>query len=415
MRQNDLQQRFIEQEQELQVHQAELQQQNEELRQINLELELAHNRYADLFEFAPVGYVVCSEHGLIQDINRTGSDQLGALRPHLVGRPFALFLEAGQRAAFTALLSQVVQSGGCERHPRRMEARMVSQDGRPWDAQLDCTSLIARGGLVARIVLTDVSDLKNAQRDAARRTTEAKLLSDELQTFLHALTHDLTRPQRQVEAFAGLLAASLQSSLQTPDEKSARHLRHLLQAASDMGALTDSLTRFFQSGQPVGEGQTLDLNRVIEVLFHETQFQCQRQGQLEGRQLTLTHDQLPTIQADRQNVQIVFTALIGNAVKFTRPRAEARVHVGYQEGDETHLFSVRDNGVGFDTGQAGRLFKVFERLHSDREFEGLGLGLALVRRVVERGGGRVWAESVPGEGATFWIQLLKAPSRERKQ
>lgn len=405
MRQNDLQQRFAEQEQELHVHQVELQQQNEELRQINLELELAHNRYADLFEFAPVGYVVCSEHGLIQDINQTGHTQLGTLRPHLIGRQFALFLEAGQRSAFASLLSQVMRTGGSERGPHRMEARMVSQDGRLWDALLECTSLIARHGLVARVVLTDISDLKKAQRETARRTAEARLLNEELQTFLHALTHDLTRPQRQMEAFAGLLAASLQGSLQTPDEKSARHLKHLLQAASDMGALTTSLTRFFQSGQPVGEGQMVDLNRMVEVVFYETRLQLQPQG----RQVTLTHSPLPTIQADRQNVYIVFTSLLGNAVKFTRPRSEANVHIGYQEGEDTHLFSVRDNGVGFDMSQAGRLFKVFERLHSDREFQGQGLGLALVRRIVERGGGRIWAESTPGEGASFWIELPKTP------
>ena len=327
MRQNDLQQRFAEQEQELQVHQAELQQQNEELRQINLELELAHNRYADLFEFAPVGYVVCSEHGVIQDINKTGYTQLGAQRPQLIGRQFALFLEAGQRAAFAALLSEVMQTDGSNTGLHRMEAGMVRQDGQTWDALLECASLTARGGLVARIVLTDITALKSAEREAERRTAEARLLNEELQTLLHALTHDLTRPQRQVEAFAELLG----SSLQTPDEKSAKHLKHLLSAASDMGALTTSLTRFFQSGQPAGEGQTLNLNRLMEVIFHGLRLQ------LQDRQVTFTHDPLPTILADRQSLHLVFTGLLDNAVKFTRPRTEASIHVGYQEGAETHL------------------------------------------------------------------------------
>lgn len=399
MRQNDLQQRFAEQEQELQVHQAELQQQNEELRQINLELELAHNRYADLFEFAPVGYVVCSEHGVIQDINKTGYTQLGAQRPQLIGRQFALFLEAGQRAAFAALLSEVMQTDGSNTGLHRMEAGMVRQDGQTWDALLECASLTARGGLVARIVLTDITALKRAEREAERRTAEARLLNEELQTFLHALTHDLTRPQRQVEAFAELLG----SSLQTPDEKSAKHLKHLLSAASDMGALTTSLTRFFQSGQPAGEGQTLNLNRLMEVIFHGLRLQ------LQDRQVTFTHDPLPTILADRQSLHLVFTGLLDNAVKFTRPRTEASIHVGYQEGAETHLFRVIDNGVGFDMRQVGRLFKVFERLHRCGDFEGRGLGLALARRIVERFHGRVWAEGVLGEGATFWVELPKNP------
>jgi PAS domain S-box-containing protein len=407
MSQSDLQQRFSEQEHELHVHQTELQQQNEELRQINLELELAHRRYADLFEFAPVGYMVCDGRGQIQDINRTGSLQMGAPRPHLIGRQFTLFLESGQRRAFAELLSQVMQAGVSASASFRMEARMVRQDGQSWDAVLECTGLQAGNGLVVRTVITDVSGLKNAQREAERHAAQVQQLAEELQTFLHAMTHDLTRPLRQVEGFAELLG----KSLQTPDERSARHLKHLLSAAADMGALTTSLTRFFQSGQPANVDQPLNLNRLIEVIFHELRPRVP--DQLAGaRRVSLTHDPLPEVRADRQSLHMVLSVLVNNAVKFTRGRSEALIHVGYQERGEAHLFSVRDNGVGFDSRQSGRLFQVFERLHSDRDFEGQGLGLALARRIVERYHGRIWAQSVLGEGATFWIELPRHTSEE---
>ncbi|CAM4398303.1 sensor histidine kinase [Deinococcus marmoris] len=396
---NDLQQRYKQQEHELHVHQVELEQQNEELRQINLELEQARNRYADLFEFAPVGYVVCDQGGLIQEINQTGCLHLGADCGALVGRPFALFVGNGQRAAFSELLHAALLPGG-DTERSRMEVRMLDLGGRHWDALLECTGLAGSGSAgqpasLARLTLTDITQLKTAQRETERRTRQAQQLSEELQTFLQSMTHDLSAPMRQVGDFARLLG----QTLQTPDERSARLLENLLRAASHMNALMGSLTRFFQSGQPLGRHQAVDLNRLVD------QFVLDLGPERHSRQLQITHDPLPTLQADPLSLQMVFGNLLSNAVKFTRPCSEARIHVGVQEQEDGFLFSVRDDGVGFDPGQSGRLFGLFQRLHSDRDFEGQGLGLALARRIVERSGGRIWAESVLGQGSVFWIQL----------
>ncbi|CAM3765259.1 sensor histidine kinase [Deinococcus frigens] len=395
---NNLQQRFEEQEYELRVHQAELQQQNEELRQINLELEEARNRYADLFEFAPVGYVVCDQDGLIQQINQTGCLHLGADCADLVGRQFSLFVGKGQRVAFSELLHAALLPVG-NSASQRMEVKMLYPDGRHWDALLECTGLAGSGlagqpASLARLTLTDITELKTAQREAEQRTRQAQQASQELQTFLHSMTHDLSAPMRQVGGFAELLG----QTLQTPDGRSARLLKDLLRAASDMNALMDSLTRFFQSGQPLSR-QAVDLNRLID------QCAVNLGPERRGRQVQITHDPLPTLQADPLSLQLIFGNLLSNAVKFTRPCPVARIHVGVQEQGDGFLFSVRDNGVGFDPGQSGRLFDVFQRLHSDRDFEGQGLGLALARRIVERSQGRIWAESVPGQGSVFWVQL----------
>ena len=390
-----LEYRFAQQEQELHVQQAELEQQNEELRQINLEVELAHNRFADLFEFAPVGYVVCDEAGMIEQINRIGCEQLGMDSSQLLGRQFSLFVDSRERGAFGDLLHHTFQTPGPQQGLHRAELRLVRQDGGRWDAQLECTALVGPQGLLARMVLTDVSALKRSQRETEHWAAENELLNTELQSILRALTHDLTRPLRQVEGFAGLLGKSLEA----PDEASARHLKHLLLAASDMGALTASLTEFFQSSLPGGEPQRLDLNGLLEQVFRELE------PQTRGRQVALTHDPLPTLHGDRQALYTVFSHLLSNAVKFTTPRPEARIHVGVASTADHHLFSVQDNGVGFDPQQNDRLFGAFVRLHSDRLFPGRGLGLALVRRVVQRLHGQVWAEGVSGQGATFYVRL----------
>ena len=404
-----LKERFAQQEQELHVQQAELEQQNEELRQINLEVELAHNRYADLFEFAPVGYVVCDETGLITQINKVGCEQLGTDSSQLLGRHLSLFVDSRQRDRFSELLRQAFQTPrpqlgqpASEHRPPenyRAEIQMVRQDGRRWDARLECTALAGPQGLLARMVMTDISELKRAQRETEHRDAENELLNTELQSILRAMTHDLTRPMRQVEGFAGLLGSSLNSPDHALDEASARHLKHLLMAASEMGALTAALTEFFQSSLPGGSPQPLDLNHLLNRVFQELE------PQTRDRQLSLTHDPLPTVQGDRQSLHVVFLQLLANAVKFTALRPEARIHVGVHSTAGHHLFSVQDNGVGFDPQQSERMFGAFVRLHSGQLFTGRGFGLALVRRVVQRLHGQVWAEGVSGQGATFWVQL----------
>jgi chemotaxis family two-component system sensor kinase Cph1 len=224
-------------------------------------------------------------------------------------------------------------------------------------------------------------------------------LNEELQTFLRALTQDLTGPQRQIQGFAQFLNQSLIPS----DVKSAKVLHHLLEAASDLGTLTTALTEFFQSTQPSPHRSPVNLNHLVPGLFQDLE------PQWRGREVSLTHDPLPTLLGSAQQLRLVFGHLLSNAVKFTGRCPEAQIHVGVQDTGEHYVFSVRDNGVGFDPAQKERLFKLFERLHRSRDFKGLGLGLALVQRIVQQLHGQVWADSVPGEGAVFWVQL---PNRE---
>ncbi|GGR40235.1 sensor histidine kinase [Deinococcus ruber] len=402
------------QEHELHVHRMELEIQNEELRRANQQLEQAHHRYADLFEQAPVGYVILDDTGVIQQINQTGCHQLGAMHRQLIGRRFSLFIATDQRVAFAALLQQLFQTPARTAQPSniyRRELQMLRQDGSEWDAQIEYAGLTEGTRPMIRATLTDVGDLKRSQREVERlnetleqqverRTFQVQQLHEELQTFVYSVAHDMTRPLRQIQGFSDLLTRHYPPS----DEKSARYLSYLKLATTQMGEQMSALLAFFQSNQPINHLQPIDLNRLIQGVVQELA------SEMRGREVSITHDELPTLEADRQSLLTIFSNLIANAVKFTRPRPQAIIHVGVQEQRDTYLFSIHDNGVGFDQSTARRLFGLFQRLHSERDFEGQGMGLALVRRIVQRYQGRVWAESVPDQGSVFWVQLPKNPS-----
>ncbi len=425
----DLQRRFEEQEHELHVHQIELEIQNEELRRANQELELSHDRYAALFEFAPVGYLIFDEYGLIEDINQTGCDQLGATRSQLTGRRLSLFVDEAQRTPLADLLRSVVQARDGRSGERsaqqvvepvaghRMELRMCGLDHRLWDAQLECVRQLEPGRVRVRAVLSDVTALKEAQREIQRlnqtlelrveqRTYHSQQLSEELRTLVYSVTHDMTRPLRQIQGFVELLSKQLRTDAgprtdagSEPDPKSLRYLDHLREATTQMNMQMTALIAFFQSSQPHNQPRLTDLNRVIASVLHDLK------QETADREVNCTSDPLPTLWADSYDLQTIFSNLIANAIKFTRPRAQAQIHIGVERRENDYLFSVRDNGVGFDTSQSERMFGLFQRLHSERSFEGQGMGLALVRRIVNNLQGRVWAESVPGQGSVFWVQL----------
>jgi light-regulated signal transduction histidine kinase (bacteriophytochrome) len=174
------------------------------------------------------------------------------------------------------------------------------------------------------------------------------------------------------------------------------------QNAQDMGKLIDGLLAFSRLGQQALAKRPVKAGAVAREALGELR------PELEGRAVEVSVGDLPTVEADRTLLKQVFVNLLANALKYTRGREPARIEIGsYEDGPERVLF-VRDNGVGFDMRYVGKLFQVFQRLHRVEDFEGTGLGLALVARIVKRHGGRIWAEGKPDEGASFYFTLKGA-------
>jgi len=228
----------------------------------------------------------------------------------------------------------------------------------------------------------------------------------ELESFSHSVSHDLRAPLRHIDGYTDLLKKHLAGKL---DDKGQRYMKTIAESAQQMGQLIDDLLLFSRMGRAQLQKGNVSLKQlaeeVRESLKHDTQ----------GRDIAWKIAGLPDLCGDRAMLRQVFANLLGNAVKYTRTRQKAEIEVGCQEGAGETVIFVRDNGVGFDMQYADKLFGVFQRLHGAGEFEGTGIGLANVRRIILRHGGRTWAEGAVDQGATFYFSLPRGARGEDRE
>lgn len=253
-----------------------------------------------------------------------------------------------------------------------------------------------------------VADLRNSivgivlrqAEETAELSGALERSNKELEAFSYSVSHDLRAPFRHIVGYAELLRESLENRI-SPDER--RYVESISDSAIQAGKLVDNLLSYSRMGR-----QTLDLNMVdLEALVREVQRSMK--DEVADRDITWRISPLPRVHCDVMMMRLAIQNLLANAVKFTRMRATAVIEVGVDETEEEYLFHVRDNGIGFDMKYADKLFGVFQRMHRMEDFEGTGIGLANVRRIIARHGGRTWADAAVGRGATFFFTLPKTP------
>ena len=265
---------------------------------------------------------------------------------------------------------------------------MFSPEGQPLGAVVTLHDVTARRTAEQRLQVT----VQQLQRSNA----ELSAANEELEAFAYSASHDLRTPVRHVQSFSELARKALSSA---PNEGAERYLGHVEQAAQRMSSLIDALLSLSRSSR-----QDLTPAPVeLELLFRRARRDME--GEQAGREVQWQMGALPMVVGDQALLQQVMNNLLANAVKFSRNREQALIEVWCEEDAAFWTVFVRDNGAGFDPRYAERLFGVFQRLHSEREFEGTGVGLATVRRIVLRHGGTVSASSTLGQGATFSFTL----------
>jgi len=243
------------------------------------------------------------------------------------------------------------------------------------------------------------TDLHEAQQQLEHKNARLEAANKELEAFSSSVSHDLRAPLRHLQGFTEALVEDYRSVL---GEQGQEYLTHITDAVAQMSALIDALLGFARTAQQPLNQTDVDFDDLTHKIISEMQLEQA------GRRIEWIVPSLPTVHGDPALLRQVWVNLIENAVKYTRNKDSARIEIGCRDQSRHELvFFVKDNGAGFDMSHAQQLFGLFHRLHRAEEFEGTGLGLANVRRIINRHGGRTWAEGEAGKGATFYFSLPK--------
>jgi PAS domain S-box-containing protein len=377
---------------------AELQAANTQLQRQIMERERAEARFRGLLEGAPDAIIIVDGSGRIILANSATARVFGYLPGELLGKPIEFLIPP----RFREHHEQHQAEYAARQFPRLMgdKRQLLGQhkDGREFPVEVSLSPIEVEGGVVVMSAVRDVTARVQTQVALARQTEELRRSNAELEQFAYVASHDLQEPLRMVTSYLQLLEQRYRGRL---DADADEFIGYAVDGALRMQQLILDLlaySRLQTRGQPFG---TVDLRCSLEQALANLRITLQETEAL------VTHDELPAVPGDESQLTQLFQNLVGNALKFRR-EAPPRVHIGAQAGEREWTISVRDNGIGFAPEYSAQIFQIFQRLHTRAAYPGTGIGLALCKKIVERHGGRIWAESEPGAGSTFYFTLATA-------
>lgn len=363
-------------------------------------------RYRLLFEHAGDA-ILTVQNGRFTDCNPKALEVFGCERDALLGAtPMEFSPQRQPGGADSSALAQEKIDATLAGYPQSFEWLCERSDGSAFDADVHLTAVTLDEEPYLQVHVRDISERKAIEKELAnyregleklveQRTAELEIANEEIESFSYSVSHDLRSPLRAINGYSSILQEDYAGIL---DETGVGYLQKVIAATNRMSSLIDGLLALSRLGSNALHKRQLDLSKSAEAAFLRLQ-----ESDPNRKVKILIHPGMTSV-SDSHLTDVLLDNLIGNAWKFTAQTDCAYIEVGSLEKDGENVFFVRDNGAGFDMAYVDKLFGVFQRLHGG-EHEGTGIGLATVKRIVERHGGRVWAEGVTGEGACFYFTL----------
>jgi PAS domain S-box-containing protein len=367
--------------------------------------EEARGLLAALVESSDDAIISKTLEGEITAWNRGAEKVFGYASSEVVGKSMLMLMPADRVGEESGILARIRRGDSVE----HFETVRVRKDGARIDISATISPIRDSSGRIvgASKIARDITERKRAEEEISRlndeleqrvlqRTAQLEVANKELETFSYSVSHDLRAPLRHIGGFSKILTEEFGSSL---EPQAQQYLRRIQDGVVRMGQLVDELLNLARVGRHELSLRETPLNSIVQEL------QNILGAESEGREVEWRVADLPVVDCDPVLIRQVFQNLMANALKFTRPRDLAIIEIRHQEEEGQKVIMIRDNGVGFNMKYRDKLFGVFQRLHSPELFEGTGIGLVTVQRIVQKHGGRVWAEAQPDKGATFYFTL----------
>lgn len=375
-----------------------------------LDLSESEERMRSVLNSALSAVILMDRNGKIADWNLRAEKIFGWSREEALQMDFAkTIIPAGLWEKRQSELQHYLVTGEDQIFNRLLEMTALHRDGTEFPVELSISPLKTNDVLTFCIFITDITERKQneekirlfnqeLEQRVQERTRELESVNKELESFSYSVSHDLRAPLRAIHGYMNIFADEYSTKF---DAEAIRLTTIIMNNTQKMGRLIDDLLSFSQLGRKeLIRTQTSMTQMVLSI--------CDEQKRLEnGRKIEFIVQELPDALVDAVTMRQVWVNLVSNAVKYTRNREKATIEIGSEEWEDEQMYFIKDNGAGFDMLYYDKLFGVFQRLHSQKEFEGTGVGLAIIQRIISRHGGKVWAEGKPDAGATFYFTLKK--------
>ena len=363
------------------------------------ERERAEERFRVAVEAAPNAMIMVDHEGKMTLVNTQTERLFGYRRPELLGQPIEMLVPERFRGHHLNYRSSFFAAPSARPMGSGRDLFGLRRDGAEFPIEIGLNPIETSEGTFVLSSIADITERKRAERQLQQRSEELARSNRDLEQFAYVASHDLQEPLRAVAGPLQLLQRRYEGKL---DERADEFIGHAVDGATRMQSLIDDLLSYSRVGRLEDPKQPVPVEHALEFALKNLAIVMQE------TQAQVTHDPLPTVQGIASQLTLLFQNLIGNALKFRHKARPVRIHVGAQPVGDAWQISVADNGIGIAEQYFERIFVIFQRLHTRREYPGTGLGLALCKRIVEHHGGKIWLESKPDEGTTFFFTLPRA-------